>query len=184
MAITIAYFRPAANPRPLVNLWCPRPRCERTPKQGYKRGHRIRPKVYGGAYLAERRKKEVRELSLIESVTMLREIDKTAVTQASIEQRFREQSERWYQETAHLSSPLQKMMHLSYQAIIGMSSESPERKNEIIRLMLQDLKQNRRDWFLALSYLTQENPISPRDCGKPDRMTRSWINWGERQGLI
>ena len=101
----------------------------------------------------------------------------------TLEQRFREAAEKWDRETAHLSSPLQKMMHPSYQAILGMSAESPENKRQIIRLLLRDLKSNGRDWFLALSYLTQQNPINPKDAGKTSKMIASWVSWGENQGL-
>jgi len=103
---------------------------------------------------------------------------------AALEQRFREQAEKWGRETAHMSSPLQKMMHPSYQAILGMSAESPQNKREIIRFMLKDLKTSYREWSLALSYLTQQNPIHPKDYGKTDKIIAAWINWGEGQGLV
>jgi len=97
---------------------------------------------------------------------------------------FNELAEAWDRETAHLSSPLQKMMHPSYHAILGMSAESPEDKRQIIRLLLHDLKTNHRDWFLMLSYLTQQNPINPKDSGKTSKMIASWLTWGEKQGLL
>src|SRR5207245_10689514 len=96
-----------------------------------------------------------------------------------LDRRLRQQAERWDRETAHLSSPLQRMMHPSYQAILGMSAESAENRREVIRFLLRDLKQNRRDWLLALSYLTHENPINPKASGKTDKMIRSWPKWGE-----
>jgi hypothetical protein len=101
-----------------------------------------------------------------------------------LDRRLRQQAERWDRETAHLSSPLQRMMHPSYQAILGMSAESAENRRKVIRFLLRDLKQNRRDWLLALSYLTHENPINPKDSGKTDKMIRSWVKWGEEQGLL
>jgi hypothetical protein len=102
----------------------------------------------------------------------------------TLAQRFQEEAAKWDRETAHLSSPLQKMMHPSYQAILGMSSDSPESKREVIGFMLRDLKANRRDWFLALSYLTQQNPIRPADAGKTSKMIASWVTWGEVQGIL
>ena len=108
--------------------------------------------------------------------------ERTAIAEApSLEQRFTEQADKWDHETAHLSSPLQKMMHPSYQAILGMGAEH---KEAVVRLLLRDLKQNGRDWFLALSYLTQENPINPRDAGKTDKLVRSWLRWGDERGLV
>ncbi len=103
---------------------------------------------------------------------------------AILEQRFRELSDRWQRETAHMSSPLQKMMHQSYQTILGLSTLNAERKRDVIRLMLRDLKQNRRDWFLALSYLTGADPVDPGDAGKTDKIIQSWLRWGQAQGLL
>jgi hypothetical protein len=101
-----------------------------------------------------------------------------------LEGRLRQQAEQWDRETAHLSSPLQRMMHPSYQAIMGMSAESAEDKRNVIRFLLRDMNQNRRDWLLALSYLTDENPINPKDSGKTDKMIMSWMKWGEEKGLL
>jgi hypothetical protein len=73
------------------------------------------------------------------------------------------------------------MAHPSYQAILGMAQEN---KREIIRLLLLDLQENRNEWFWALSYLTQDNPIKPSDAGKMDRMISTWLNWGRKNGFI
>jgi hypothetical protein len=98
-----------------------------------------------------------------------------------LQKRFHEQAEKWASETAHLSSPAQMMAHQSYQAILGMASED---KREVIRLMILDLKQNRNEWFWALSYLTQENPIKQSDAGKMDKMISAWVTWGREHNLI
>lgn len=95
--------------------------------------------------------------------------------------RFHEQAEKWARETAHLSSPAQMMVHPSYQAILGMALED---KREIIRLMIQDLRQNRNEWFWALSYLTQDNPIKQPEAGNMDKMISAWVNWGRAHNLI
>jgi hypothetical protein len=102
----------------------------------------------------------------------------------SLEQRFYEEATKWGRETAHMSSPLQKMMHHSYQAILGMSAENPKSKRDIIRLMLRDMKDNHREWSLALSYLTQHNPINPKDYGRTDKINAAWVRWGEGEGLL
>ena len=102
----------------------------------------------------------------------------------TLEGKFLEQAEKWDRETAHMSSPLQRMMHPSYQAILGMGAASPHNKREIVRFMLRDLRKNHREWFLALSYLTEQNPISPKDHGKTSKMIASWLKWGEGQGLL
>lgn len=95
--------------------------------------------------------------------------------------RFHKQAEKWARETEHLSSPTQMMAHPSYQAILGMALED---KREIIRLMILNLKHNRNEWFWALSYLTQDNPIRQSDAGKMDKMISAWVNWGREHNLI
>lgn len=98
-----------------------------------------------------------------------------------LEQRFHNLAHAWAKETAHLSSPTQMMMNPNYQAILDMA-----RVNEysVIRLMLRDMRDNRRMWFWALSYLTKENPINPTDAGKLDKMIKSWVDWGTRKGMF
>jgi hypothetical protein len=103
------------------------------------------------------------------------------VVEISLAERFRTQADKWARETQHLSSPAQMMAHPSYQAILGMAQED---KREIIRLLLLDLQQNRNEWFWALSYLTQDNPIKPSDAGKMDRMISAWLNWGRKNHFI
>ena len=97
--------------------------------------------------------------------------------QSGLEERFREQADKWDRETRHLSSPTQKMMHPSHQAILGLGSA-------VVPILLRDLTQNRREWFWALSYLTQENPIPREDAGKMDKMIAAWANWGRKRGLL
>ena len=101
----------------------------------------------------------------------------TAASSVALQQRFDEQAERWKRETRHLSSPTQKMMHPSYQAVLGMGKE-------VVPLLLRDLAQNRTEWFWALSYLTQENPIRREDAGKMDTMIAAWVGWGKERGLL
>jgi hypothetical protein len=99
----------------------------------------------------------------------------------SVSDRFRKQADKWGRETEHLSSPAQMMEHPSYQAILGLARDN---ETEVVRLMLRDLRENRRPWFWALSYLTRENPIKPSDAGKLDKMIRSWIEWGTQKGIL
>jgi hypothetical protein len=96
-------------------------------------------------------------------------------------QRFRTQSDKWAEETSGLSSPAQKIAHPSYQAILGMAQED---KREIIQLLLVDLRDRRRQWFWALSFLTQDNPISQKDAGKMDKMIAAWVGWGRGKGYL
>jgi len=136
-------------------------------------------------FIADRRRKEVSaktfaQLLTQEDVHRLKGMH-VAVEEQSIEERFKEQAAKWRSETMHLSSPTQMMMHPSYQAILGMALED---KPRVIRLLLHDLQQNRSEWFWALSYLTQDNPIKPEDAGRMDRMIAAWVGWGQERHLI
>jgi hypothetical protein len=98
----------------------------------------------------------------------------------TIEQQFVEQADKWDNETAHLSSPAQRFLHPSYVAVMGMAQDN---RDVIIRLLLRDMEENRREWFWALSYLTHENPIDRRDSGNLDKMIKAWVQWGKTKGL-
>jgi hypothetical protein len=100
---------------------------------------------------------------------------------AKLEERFAAQAEKWDRETAHLSSPAQRCSHPSYMAILGMANEH---RKEIIKLMLLDMQHNSREWFWALSYLTQDNPISRNESGRLDRMIEAWVRWGKQRGYL
>jgi hypothetical protein len=101
--------------------------------------------------------------------------------QETLEIRFREQADKWAHETRHLSSPTQRMMHPSYQAILGMAGEN---KEKLIRLLLLDMQKDRRPWFWALSYLTQANPVLQEHAGKMDKMIQDWKSWGIQKGFV
>ena len=146
-----------------VKGWCPAPR------EDDWTSHSTRTTVEG--WIPTRR--EVAKTTLIEALVLEAE--------RPLEKRFREQPDKWARETEHLSSPTQMMMHPSYQAVLGMAFEH---KEDVIRLLLRDLRDNRREWFWALSYLTQDNPISSRDAGKMDKMIDAWVKWGKGRGLL
>jgi hypothetical protein len=138
-------------------------------------------------YISWHRRREIEEVARLKKA--LRVYMRAAVSEnvwcppaeASLEERFREEADKWERETAHLSSPLQRMMHPSYQAILGMGAGH---KWDIVRLLLRDMQTKRRDWLLALSYLTQANPVSSKDAGKTDKLVSAWLRWGKEQGLL
>lgn len=99
----------------------------------------------------------------------------------SLANSFREQVEIWERETGYMSSPIQRMEHPSYQAILGMARES---EREIVGLLLRDMRDHRRPWFGALSYITKENPISRSDAGKMEKMISAWLQWGKDRHIL
>jgi hypothetical protein len=81
-----------------------------------------------------------------------------------LEQRFLLLASKWQAETGSLSSVTKRVMHPSYQAIVGMGQD-------VVPILLRDLEMTGRDWFWALSAITQENPIAREDAGRVDKMT-------------
>ena len=100
------------------------------------------------------------------------EIDETLA-----EKKFRELAERWEEETSSLSSVTKRVMNRHYQAIIGMGST-------VVPFLIRDLQTHRRDWFWALSAITQENPIDRADAGRVDAMTLAWVRWAKKKALL
>lgn len=94
-----------------------------------------------------------------------------------LEAHFRVLADKWERETRHSSSTAKRVMHSSYQTIIGMG-------RAVVPLLLRDLQQNRRDWSWALYHLTQVNPVNPADAGKMDEIIMAWVNWGKEEGLL
>lgn len=101
----------------------------------------------------------------------------TSAEHVALELRFREQADKWERETSHVSSLTKRVMHPSYQTIIGMGPD-------VIPLLLRDLQKNRRDWFWALQHLTEANPVDTSDAGKLDRMIEAWVNWARERDLL
>ena len=130
----------------------------------------------------EQRTQKQAERSLAEAVIAARPAVKarTTTSERSLEERLLEHAEKWERETMYVSSPTQSMEHPSYQAILGLARDN---KQEVIRFLIQDMREHDRPWFWALSYLTGENPINRADAGKLDKMIASWSMWARKAGL-
>lgn len=119
-----------------------------------------------------------RKLALIDEMVARAFVSaRTATTESSLEERFLEYADKWERETGYLSSVTKRAMHPTYQAIIGMGGD-------VVPLLLRDLQKHRRDWFWALTAITQANPISQENAGKVDQMVAAWVNWGKEKGLL
>ena len=97
--------------------------------------------------------------------------------QTAVEERFHSLARSWQQETAHLSSFTKRILNPHYQQIIGMGPP-------VVPFLLRDLASEPKDWFWALYSLTGENPVPAQDEGDTAAMSRAWLNWGKRRGLI
>lgn len=89
------------------------------------------------------------------------------------EQLFREQVERWKNETGHLSSITKMTSHPSYLRIIGFGREG-------LPLILQELRERPDHWLVALNAITGEDPAP--DGASFREAVAAWIKWGESKG--
>lgn len=99
---------------------------------------------------------------------------------ASLEQSFRENVDRWKDETGHLSSITKATVHPSYLRIIGMARMSTG--HELERLILKELESEPDHWFSALSAITGEDPVKPEHDF--DEAVNAWLSWGRERGIV
>jgi hypothetical protein len=95
-----------------------------------------------------------------------------------VEFQFHQLAERWKKETMHWSSLDRTLAHPSYLRIIGLASQS---RDEILRLLLSELRTDPDHWFSALSAITGENPVLIEHDF--DQATQAWLDWGRSKGL-
>lgn len=63
------------------------------------------------------------------------------------------------------------------QQIIGMGRPA-------LPLILKELERETDHWFWALEAISGENPVVPDEAGQVEKMSKAWLEWGRRQGLI
>lgn len=100
-----------------------------------------------------------------------------AARREALRRRFEEYAEEWSTRTAHLSVLSQRMMHPSYQRIIGLGPDA-------LPLILERLATHPDHWFRALGSIAGEDPVSREDAGNFAAMRDAWIRWGRDRGLI
>lgn len=94
-----------------------------------------------------------------------------------LRRRFERYADEWRARTAHLSVLSQRVMHPSYQRIIGLGPEA-------LPLIIERLVVQPDHWFWALSSISGEDPARPEDAGRFDAMRKAWIDWGQKRGLL
>ncbi|NJK67279.1 MAG: hypothetical protein HC941_12695 [Microcoleus sp. SU_5_3] len=96
-------------------------------------------------------------------------------TQHSLEDTFLELAEKWRHDTEMLSSPTKKLKHPAYQKIISIGKP-------VLPLILRELERQPDHWFMALSAIAKQDPVSPEDNFK--QAVEAWLQWGREQKLI
>ena len=88
---------------------------------------------------------------------------------------------KWERDTRYVSSMTDVVTHPSYRQIIAMGREKPRL---MLSLLLRDMKENERPWFTALAEIAGTNPVGSANAGRVDRMTKAWLEWGKKEGLL
>ncbi len=83
--------------------------------------------------------------------------------------------ERWKDETFHLSSPVRRVAHPAYLAIIGMGKE-------VIGLLLEQAALRDDDWFEALKAVAKADPAIHARTHKEG--VDAWLEWGRTRGYL
>ncbi|MEK6928569.1 MAG: hypothetical protein AABW65_01265 [Nanoarchaeota archaeon] len=82
----------------------------------------------------------------------------------------------WKVSTGMLSITTQKYKHPSYQSILSL------KRNNVIPLILEELRQRPDWWFNALETLTKQNPV--KAGANFEEAINSWIKWGKQNNYI
>ena len=106
---------------------------------------------------------------------MLKTASITENQTADLEGRFVELAQRWQRETAMHSVLQKKVLHPSYQRIIGFGPA-------VVPLILRELRRGPAHWFWALNAITGEDPAPPHS--NFDQAREAWLNWGKERGYI
>jgi hypothetical protein len=94
-----------------------------------------------------------------------------------LEIEFRALTERWHSDTRYWSSVTKMAMHPAYQRIIALGEE-------VIPLILNDLRSTRGHWLWALYVLSGFEDPAPQDATF-DEAVDAWLTWGAlRYGAI
>ena len=101
----------------------------------------------------------------------------TAPKTKKVRHQFEELFEKWYAETALLSSGTAIVSHSAYLKIINMGEV-------VIPFILMKLQKNPQHLFYALYQITGENPVPLAHAGNIEKMTADWLDWGVQKGYI
>lgn len=97
-----------------------------------------------------------------------------------IEQVFKSLTQRWLDDTAHVSAIPKIMAHPAYQQILGLG---PKAVPLIFRAMQT---QKPGHWLWALEAITRYNPVleKPEIARSTKAIKNAWLEWGRRHGHI
>jgi hypothetical protein len=92
-----------------------------------------------------------------------------------IEARFKRLADIWEAAVSHHSSTSLQNSHPAYLEIVGMGQQ-------VVPLLLRDLRLTGRPWFAALKAITCADPVAAEDRGNATKVSTAWLNWGREHG--
>lgn len=106
-------------------------------------------------------------------------VDSLALTyrDAVLSATFRDLAEQWRTATRFESSLSEITRHPAYQAVIAIG-------DEVVPLLLAELRRRPEPWFTALKAITGVDPVKPEQRGDMRAMTDTWLRWGREHRLI
>ncbi len=93
------------------------------------------------------------------------------------DQRFQRLVAGWREERNPYSSDPTQDATPSYLKIIGMGPPA-------IPLILNEMRRQPDQWFVALNALTDADPVLPEHRGNGREMINDWLDWGRANGYL
>jgi hypothetical protein len=93
------------------------------------------------------------------------------------EESFEAAVSEWNRETSFVSSVSEITDHPAFRRIVAWGRPS-------VPFILRDLKTRPSLLIMALGEITGEDPVPPSAVGKVTEMSKSWLAWGEKNGLL
>lgn len=118
-----------------------------------------------------------RRLDAAEYVHSPARVTASAGDRSELRRCFEKHADEWKTRTAHLSTLSQRIMHPSYQRIIGLGRDA-------LPLIIERLSTHPDHWFWALRSISGEDPVRREDEGRFGAMRDAWIRWGRNRGLV
>ena len=86
-------------------------------------------------------------------------------------------AQEWREATKLDSSMDRITRHPAYRAIMNLG-------DEVVPLLLEELRKRPEPWFTALRHITGANPVAREQRGDMKAMASAWVRWGQENGLI
>lgn len=94
-----------------------------------------------------------------------------------LRQKFKALAQEWRAAIEVVSSSTEIFSHPAYQRIMAMGEFA-------VPFILRELERAPDHWDYALWMITGENPVSPVDAGRLDRIAQAWTRWGREHRYI